>query len=291
MEKKLKLGIPKGSLEKATIELFEKSGWRINVHHRSYFPEIDDQEIECAICRAQEMSRYVEQGVLDCGITGKDWILENNSRVITVADLIYSKVSKRPARWVLAVPADSEIKDLKDLEGKKIATELVNFTKRYFAEKGIQVEVEFSWGATEAKVVQGLADAIVEVTETGTTIKAHGLKIIHELMQTYPQLIANKEAWEDNWKRKKIEQLAVMLQGALRADRLVGLKMNVSKENLEKIVGILPSLNAPTISPLYQTDWFAVETVVSEDKVRELIPKLLEAGAQGIIEYALNKVI
>ncbi len=291
MEKKLKLGIPKGSLEKATIELFEKSGWRINVHHRSYFPEIDDPEIECAICRAQEMSRYVEQGVLDCGITGKDWILENDSKVVTITDLIYSKVSKRPARWVLAVPADSEIKRLEDLEGKKIATELVNFTRRYFAERGIKVKVEFSWGATEAKVVQGLADAIVEVTETGTTIKAHGLKIIHELMQTYPQLIANQKAWEDDWKRKKIEQLAVMLQGALRADRLVGLKMNVSRENLEKIVKILPSLNAPTISPLYQTDWFAVETVVSENKVRELIPKLLEAGAQGIIEYALNKVI
>ncbi|HHI97770.1 MAG TPA: ATP phosphoribosyltransferase [Thermodesulfatator atlanticus] len=291
MEKKLKLGIPKGSLEKATIELFEKSGWRINVHHRSYFPEIDDPEIECAICRAQEMSRYVEQGVLDCGITGKDWILENDSKVVTVTDLIYSKVSKRPARWVLAVPADSDIKELKDLNGKKIATELVNFTKRYFSERGIQVEVEFSWGATEAKVVQGLADAIVEVTETGTTIRAHGLKIIHELMQTYPQLIANEKAWQDEWKRKKIEQLAVMLKGALRADRLVGLKMNVAKENLEKIVKILPSLNAPTISPLYQSDWFAVETVVSEDQVRELIPKLLEAGAQGIIEYALNKVI
>ena len=291
MERKLKLGIPKGSLEKATIELFEKSGWRINVHHRSYFPEIDDPEIECAICRAQEMSRYVEQGVLDCGITGKDWILENDSKVVTVTDLIYSKVSKRPARWVLAVPADSSIRTLEDLNGKKIATELVNFTKRYFAERGIQVEVEFSWGATEAKVVQGLADAIVEVTETGTTIRAHGLKIIHELMQTYPQLIANEKAWEDPWKRKKIEQLAVMLKGALRADRLVGLKMNVAKENLEKVVNILPSLNAPTISPLYQSDWFAVETVVSEDTVRELVPKLLSAGAQGIIEYALNKVI
>ncbi len=291
MERRLKLGIPKGSLEKATIELFEKSGWRINVHHRSYFPEIDDPEIECAICRAQEMSRYVEQGILDCGITGKDWILENDSKVVVVTDLIYSKVSKRPARWVLAVRSDSGIEKLEDLQGKKIATELVHFTKRYFAERGIDVQVEFSWGATEAKVVQGLADAIVEVTETGTTIRAHGLKIIHELMQTYPQLIANEKAWSDPWKKKKIEQLAVMLKGALRADRLVGLKMNVSKENLDKVVSILPSLNAPTISPLYQSDWFAVETVVSEDKVRELIPRLLEAGAQGIIEYALNKVI
>ncbi len=290
-ENKLKLGIPKGSLEKATIELFEKSGWRINVHHRSYFPDIDDPEIECAICRAQEMSRYVEQGILDCGITGKDWILENNSKVVTITDLVYSKVSKRPARWVLAVPANSEIKRLEDLEGKKIATELVNFTKRYFKERGINVQVEFSWGATEAKVVQGLADAIVEVTETGSTIRAHGLVIIHELMETYPQLIANEKAWEDPWKRGKIEQLSVMLNGALRAHHLVGLKMNVSKENLDKVVKLLPSLHAPTISPLYQTDWFAVETVVSENKVRELIPKLMAAGAQGIIEYSLNKVI
>ena len=290
-ENKLKLGIPKGSLEKATIELFEKSGWRINVHHRSYFPDIDDPEIECAICRAQEMSRYIEQGILDCGITGKDWILENNSKVVTITDLVYSKVSKRPARWVLAVPANSEIKKLEDLEGKKIATELVNFTKRYFKERGINVQVEFSWGATEAKVVQGLADAIVEVTETGSTIRAHGLVIIHELMETYPQLIANERAWEDPWKRSKIEQLSVMLNGALRAHHLVGLKMNVSKENLDRVVKLLPSLHAPTISPLYQTDWFAVETVVSENKVRELIPKLMAAGAQGIIEYSLNKVI
>ncbi len=290
-ENKLKLGIPKGSLEKATIELFEKSGWHINVHHRSYFPDIDDPEIECAICRAQEMSRYVEQGILDCGITGKDWILENDSKVVTVTDLVYSKVSKRPARWVLAVPANSPIRKLEDLEGKKIATELVNFTKRYFKERGINVQVEFSWGATEAKVVQGLADAIVEVTETGSTIRAHGLVIIKELMETCPRLIANEKAWEDPWKRQKIEQLAVMLKGALRAHHLVGLKMNVSKENLDEIVKILPSLNAPTISPLYQSDWFAVETIVSEDKVRELIPKLLSAGAQGIIEYPLNKVI
>lgn len=290
-ENKLKLGIPKGSLEKATIELFEKSGWRINVHHRSYFPDIDDPEIECAICRAQEMSRYVEQGILDCGITGKDWIMENDSKVVKVTDLVYSKVSKRPARWVLAVPAHSEIRKLEDLEGKKIATELVNFTKRYFKDRGINVQVEFSWGATEAKVVQGLADAIVEVTETGSTIRAHGLVIIKELMETCPQLIANEKAWQDPWKRQKIEQLAVMLQGALRAHHLVGLKMNVSKENLDKVVKILPSLNAPTISPLYQSDWFAVETIVSEDKVRELIPRLLAAGAQGIIEYPLNKVI
>ena len=290
-ERVLKFGIPKGSLEQATIELLEKSGWRVKVHHRSYFPEIDDPEISCAICRAQEMSRYVEAGVLDAGITGKDWILENDSRVVPVADLVYSKVSRRPARWVLAVPADSDIKILEDLQGKKIATELVNFTKRYFAEKGIEVEVEFSWGATEAKVVQGLADAIVEVTETGSTIKAHGLKIIHELLVTNPQLIANEEAWKDPWKRKKIEQLALLLQGALKADRLVGLKMNVSEKDLEKVVAILPSLTAPTISRLYQGGWYAVETVISEKEVRELIPKLLEVGAKGIIEYSLNKVI
>ncbi|QJA05870.1 ATP phosphoribosyltransferase [Thermosulfurimonas marina] len=290
-ERVLKFGIPKGSLEKATIELLEKSGWRVKVHHRSYFPEIDDPEISCAICRAQEMSRYVEAGVLDAGITGKDWILENDSKVVPVADLVYSKVSKRPARWVLAVPADSEIRTLEDLRGKKIATELVNFTRRYFAERGIEVKVEFSWGATEAKVVQGLADAIVEVTETGSTIRAHGLKIIHELLVTHPQLIANEAAWQDPWKRKKIEQLALLLQGALRADRLVGLKMNVSEENLEKVVKLLPSLTAPTIARLYQEGWYAVETVVSEEVVRELVPRLIEAGAQGIIEYALNKVI
>jgi len=290
-ERVLKFGIPKGSLEKATIELLERSGWRVKVHHRSYFPEIDDPEISCAICRAQEMSRYVEAGVLDAGITGKDWILENDSRVVPVADLVYSKVSKRPARWVLAVPADSNIRTLEDLQGKKIATELVNFTRRYFAERGIEVKVEFSWGATEAKVVQGLADAIVEVTETGTTIRAHGLKIIHELLVTHPQLIANEEAWKDPWKRKKIEQLALLLQGALRADRLVGLKMNVAERDLEKVVKLLPSLTAPTIARLYQEGWFAVETVISEDEVRELIPRLIEAGARGIIEYSLNKVI
>ncbi|MBX6422317.1 ATP phosphoribosyltransferase [Thermosulfurimonas sp. F29] len=290
-ERVLKFGIPKGSLEKATIELLERSGWRVKVHHRSYFPEIDDPEISCAICRAQEMSRYVEAGVLDAGITGKDWILENDSRVVPVADLVYSKVSKRPARWVLAVPADSNIRTLEDLQGKKIATELVNFTRRYFAERGIEVKVEFSWGATEAKVVQGLADAIVEVTETGTTIRAHGLKIIHELLVTHPQLIANEEAWKDPWKRKKIEQLALLLQGALRADRLVGLKMNVAEKDLEKVVKLLPSLTAPTIARLYQEGWFAVETVISEDEVRELIPRLIEAGARGIIEYSLNKVI
>ena len=288
---RLKLGIPKGSLEKATIELFAKSGWRIDVHHRSYFPDIDDDEIECSICRAQEMSRYVEQGTLDVGITGKDWILENESDVVVVCDLVYSKVSKRPARWVLAVPGDSGIEKVEDLEGKKVATELVNYTKRYFREKGVNVQVEFSWGATEAKVVSGLCDAIVEVTETGSTIRAHGLKIIEELMESNPRLIANREAIRDPWKSAKIEQIAMLLQGALEAHRLVGLKMNCPKASLKEVVGLLPSLNAPTVSPLYDENWCSVETVVDEKEVRDLIPKLKARGAEGIIEYALNKVL
>jgi ATP phosphoribosyltransferase len=288
---RLKFGIPKGSLEKATIELLGKSGWRIDVHHRSYFPDIDDNEIECSICRAQEMSRYVDNGTLDVGITGLDWIMENESDVVEVADLVYSKVSKRPARWVLAVPADSECRKVEDLEGKKIATELVNYSRRYFREHGVNVDVEFSWGATEAKVVAGLADAIVEVTETGSTIRAHGLVIIDELMESNPKLIANRTAWQDPWKRKKIEQISVLMQGALRAHRLVGLKMNVPAGEVEKVVALLPSLNAPTVSPLYQQEWFSVETGINETEVRELVPRLQEAGAQGIIEYALNKVL
>ena len=287
----LKLGIPKGSLEKATIELFAKSGWRIDVHHRSYFPSIDDPSITCSICRAQEMSRYVEQEILDVGITGHDWILENDSDIVVVADLIYSKVSKRPARWVLAVPAESPCRSAKDLEGKKIATELVNFSKRYFSERGINVSIEFSWGATEGKIASRLADAIIEVTETGSTIKAHGLVIIEELMESNPQLIANRHAWEDPWKREKIEQISMLLQSALRADRLVVLKMNVPKEKLEAVVDILPSLNAPTVSMLYKQEWCSVETVINEAEVRELIPRLMAAGAQGIIEHSLNKVL
>jgi len=290
-DKKLKLGIPKGSLEKATIDLFAKSGWNIKINGRSYFPEIDDDEIICTICRAQEMSRYIEQGILDAGLTGLDWILENNSEVEIVTDLVYSKVSARKARWVLAVPSDSNIKELKDLEGKKIATELVNFTRRYFEEKGIRVKVEFSWGATEAKVVSGLADAVVEVTETGSTLRAHGLKVIHELMETNTQLIMNKQAWQDEWKKNKVMEMATLLKGALRADRLVGLKMNVKQENVQKIVEILPSLTAPTVANLYQTDWLSVESIVSQAQVRELIPELLKRGAEGIIEYSLNKVI
>lgn len=289
--KQLKFGIPKGSLEKATIELLAKSGWRVSLNSRSYFPEIDDEDIECHICRAQEMSRYVENGTLDAGLTGKDWVLENDSQITVVDDLVYSKVSKRPTRWVLAVPASSPIRKLEDLAGKKIATELVNFTKRYFAERNIPVQVEFSWGATEAKVVSGLADAIVEVTETGSTIKAHGLHIIQELMQSNTQLIANTKAWADQWKKEKIQQIALLLKGALRAYKMVGLKMNVPEEKLEGVIPLLPSLNAPTIAHLYQSQWYSVETVVEEKRVRELIPKLLKAGAEGIIEYSLNKVI
>jgi ATP phosphoribosyltransferase len=291
MSRKLKLGIPKGSLQNATIALFKRSGWKINVNGRSYFPEINDDSIECAICRAQEMSRYVENGTLDAGLTGKDWIAEYSSDVRVVADLVYSKVSARPARWVLAVPYDSPINKPEDLQGKKVATELVEFTKRYFAEKGIDVAIEFSWGATEAKVVSGLADAIVEVTETESTIKAHGLRIIKELMQTNTQLIANHNAWEDAFKREKIEQMALLLKGALLGEKLVGLKMNVPESKIENIVSLLPSLNAPTVAPLYQSKWFSVETVVDSDVVRDLIPNLLKTGAEGIIEYPLNKVV
>jgi len=287
----LKLGIPKGSLQSATIALFKRSGWKIDVNGRSYFPEIDDERIECAICRAQEMSRYVENGTLDAGLTGKDWIAENDSDIHVIADLVYSKVSSRIARWVVAVPYDSPARCIEDLRGKKIATELTNYTAKYFSDKNIDVSVEFSWGATEAKVVSGLADAIVEVTETGSTIKAHGLRIIHEMMQTNTQLIANHSAWENAGKRQKLEQIALLLKGALLGERLVGLKMNVPEGCLEAIVSLLPSLNAPTVSPLYQSNWFSVETVVGTDIVRDLIPRLLIEGAEGIIEYPLNKVV
>ncbi len=291
MKNKLKLGLPKGSLQNATIALFKRCGWRINVNGRSYFPEINDDTIECAICRAQEMSCYVESGTLDAGLTGKDWIAENSSDVYVVEDLVYSKVSARPARWVLAVPYDSQIDKLEDLEGKKIATELVEFTKNYFSQRNIDVDVEFSWGATEGKVVSGLADAIVEVTETGSTIKAHGLRIIHELMQTNTQLIANHQAWSNSGKREKVEQIALLLKGALLGEKLVGLKMNVPEKQMEKVVSMLPSLNAPTVAHLYQTDWFSVETVVNSNIVRDLIPQLLKNGVEGIIEYPLNKVV
>ncbi len=291
MNRVLKFGIPKGSLEKATIDLFQKAGWMIKVSTRNYFPSIDDPQLSCALIRAQEISRYVEEGVLDAAITGKDWILENDSAVVEVAELVYAKESLRPVKWVLVVTESSPIRQLEDLQGKKIATELVSFTRRFFAEKGIQVKVEFSWGTTEAKVVEGLVDAIVDVTETGSTIRAHGLRIVHELMQSTPRLIANKESWEDPWKKEKIQQIAILLKAALGADRMVGLKMNVPHKYLEDVVAVLPCLNAPTIASLYQKDWYSVEVVVKEEVVRELIPLLLKKGAEGIIEYNLNKVI
>ena len=289
--KQLKLGIPKGSLEKATIDLFGKAGWRIKLSSRNYFPEVDDPELSCSICRPQEMSRYIEDGILDAGITGKDWTLENESDVVVVDDLIYSKVSRKPTRWVIAVPGDSDIQSLEDLEGKKIATELVGYSTRFFAEKKINVDIEFSWGATEAKVVSGLADAIVEVTETESTIRAHGLRIIYELMTSNTQFVASKVAWEDPWRQKKIKNIAMLLQGALKADKIVGVKMNVPEERLQAIIDLLPSLNAPTVAHLYQTNWYSVETVIAGNVIRDLVPRLLDEGAEGIIEYALNKII
>ena len=287
----LKLGIPKGSLQNSTIELFRRSGWKINVTGRSYFPDINDDTLSCALCRAQEMSINVESGILDAGLTGLDWIAENNSDIHVVTDLVYSKVSTRPARWVIAVAYDSPVQTIKDLEGKTISTEMMKYTQRFFAEKGINVNVKFSWGATEAKVVSGLADAIVEITETESTIKAHGLRIIHEMMQTNTQLIANHDAWKIPEKREKIEQIALLLKGALLAGNMVGLKMNVPNTELEKIVSLLPSLHAPTVASLYQSDWFSVETVVNSDTVRDLIPNLMKHGAEGIVEYPLNKVV
>lgn len=293
----LKLGLPKGSLQSATIELFRKSGWKISGIDRSYFPSVDDKSLRCSIVRAQEMSRYVESGTLDAGVTGKDWIQENDSDVHMVAELVYAKASFRPVRWVLAVPQDSSVKRIEDLKGKKIATEMVNFTRRYFEQRNIPVEVEFSWGATEAKAAEGLVDAVIEVTETGSTIRAHGLRIVTEILESSPQLIANKGAWKDDWKREKIEQIQLLLQGALAAESKVGIKMNVAEKDLDKIIQLIPSLTAPTIATLYQTPalrgvkWFSVESVIAEEVVRDLIPKLIESGAVGIIEYPLNKVI
>ncbi len=290
MNKQLKLGIPKGSLESATIELFQKAGWKISVSSRNYFPVIDDPEIVCSLVRAQEMARYIENGVLDLGLTGLDWILENEADVEIISDLVYSKVSTRPARWVLAVPEDSSIESIRDCAGKTISTELVNFTKKYFRDRNIPVQVEFSWGATEAKVVEGLVDAIVEVTETGSTIKAHGLKIIESLLETNTKLVANRQSCVDGWKKGKILQISQLLRGALNAEKMVGLKMNVPMSELEKVVAIIPSLTSPTIAQLYRSDWMSVETVIEEAIAREVVPRLIEAGADGIIEYSLNKV-
>jgi ATP phosphoribosyltransferase len=296
-DKELKLGIPKGSLEVMTIELFRKSGWKISTTSRSYFPSIDDETLRCSLARPQEMSRYVEMGTLDVAITGKDWTIENGSDIQVVCEMVYSKTSFKPTRWVLAVPQDSPVMKIEQLKGKRISSEMVNFTKRYFAERAIPVEVEFSWGATEAKAAEGLVDAIVEVTETGSTIRAHGLKIIHELMESCPVLIANKQAWQDPWKRQKIEQIRLLLQGALSAENKVGIKLNVSEADLENVVGLIPSITAPTVAPLHPSPnlkgvkWFSVESVLDEAKVRDLIPKLIQNGAVGIIEYPLNKVI
>jgi ATP phosphoribosyltransferase len=291
MRQPLKLGIPKGSLEEATLALFAKSGWKISMRARNYFPEVNDDELSLRLCRPQEIPRYVADGVLDAGLTGKDWVMENQAEVEVVADLIYSKASNRPARWVLAVAGDSPYRKPEDLAGRRVSTEIIGLTGRYFAARNIEVKVEYSWGATEAKVVEGLADAIVEVTETETTIRAHGLRIIDEVLVTNTQLIAHPASWADPERRGKLKQINLLLQGALRAESLVGLKMNVSTPNLQAVISLLPALHSPTVSGLRDSDWHALETVVSVQVVRDLIPRLVEAGAEGIIEYPLNKVI
>lgn len=287
----LKLGIPKGSLETATIELFADAGWAISTRSRNYFPSIDDDELSCALVRSQEMGPYVAGGSLDAGLTGLDWVMETEADVETICDLVYSKASDRVARWVLIVPQDSGITKVEDLDGGKIATELVGFTRRHLAERGVKAEVEFSWGATEAKVVQGLADAAVEITETGSTIRAHGLRIVSEVLQTHTILIANKAALADPWKKVKIDQMAMLLTSALTARGKVLLKLNAPADNVEAIVKLLPSLNGPTVSHLYKTDWLAVETVVERDQVRTLVPKLSAAGAEGILELPIQKIV
>lgn len=289
----IKLGVPKGSLEEATINLFERAGWKIRKHTRNYFPDINDPEISASLCRVQEISDYISAGILDLGIVGLDWLheVEHDKDVQIVSELTYSKTSNRPCRWVLAVGGDSPYQKPQDLAGKRIATELQGLTRKYFAGLGIDVDIFYSWGATEAKVVEGLADGIVEVTETGTTIRAHGLRIIDEVMCSYPVLIANRAAWADPRKRAKIDQINLLLQGALRAENLVAIKMNAPADHLDAILGMLPSLNSPTVSPLQDQQWLSVETVVNIDVVRDLIPKLRQVGAEGIIEYALNKVI
>jgi ATP phosphoribosyltransferase len=287
---KLKLGIPKGSLQDATIALFARAGWNIYASGRSYFPSIDDAEIECMLVRAQEMARYVEHGALDAGLTGNDWVLENQSDVQRVGSLTYSKQSRTPVRWVLAVPEDSPYNKPEDLAGKTIATELVEFTKRYFAERNIPVTVEFSWGATEVKPPM-LADAIVEVTETGSSLRANRLRIIETLMESETQLIANKKAWSDPWKRSKIETLALMLKGAMAAQNQVGLMLNVEKKNLDDILNVLPALNSPTVSHLRDENWVAVNTILEQSVVRDVIPRLKAAGGTGIVEYPLSKVV
>ncbi|MBU0467853.1 MAG: ATP phosphoribosyltransferase [Candidatus Omnitrophica bacterium] len=289
--RKLKLGLPKGSLQDATIKVFEKAGFKIYVSGRSYFPTIDDAEIEPVLLRAQEMSRYVEEKALDCGITGADWVLENGSKVVSLADLVYAKQSAVKVRWVLAVPEKSPIKTVKDLQGKKIATEVVNVTKKYLKKNNVKAEVEFSWGATEAKVADGLVDAVVELTETGSSLRAHKLRIVSTICESTTQFIANNESIKDPWKKAKMDQIVMLLEGAIIAGHMVGLKMNVEEKNFDKIRKILPSLKEPTISALSREDWIAVETVIEEGTARIIIPQLKKAGAQGIVEYPLNKVI
>ena len=288
--KKIKLGLPKGSLENATVDLFRRAGFQITISSRSYFPAIDDPEIECMLIRAQEMARYVEDGVLDAGLTGYDWVMETGSTVETVAELVYSKQSTRKVRWVLAVPENSTIHSVKDLEGKIISTELVNFTRRYLAKHGVTAKVEFSWGATEVKPPY-LADAIVEVTETGSSLRANKLRIVEELLESNTQLVANVNSWQDPWKRRKLEDLKMLLEGAMAALGKVGLMLNVEEENLDRVLAVLPSLKNPTVSRLSRGNWLAVNTILEEITVRQIIPRLKEAGAQGIVEYPLNKIV
>lgn len=290
MANKLRLGIPKGSLQDSTIALFKRAGWNIYADGRSYFPSIDDSEIECMLIRAQEMARYVDHGVLDAGLTGIDWVVESGLDVTSVTSLTYAKQSRRKVRWVLAVPESSGFEKAEDLEGKIIATELVEVSKRYFAERGVNVKVEFSWGATEVKPPR-LADAIVEVTETGSSLKANHLKIIDTVMESETHMIASKAALADEWKREKIESIAVMLRGAIDAQSQVGLMLNVQKANLDAVLAVLPALNSPTISHLSDPDWVAVNTIVEERTAREVIPRLKAASATGIVEYPLNKVV
>ncbi|HKX60352.1 MAG TPA: ATP phosphoribosyltransferase [Verrucomicrobiae bacterium] len=288
--KTLRFGLPKGSLQEATLEKMAKAGFNISVSSRSYIPYVDDEEMEVRLIRAQEISRYVEHGYLDCGITGHDWVVENGSDVREVGEFQFSKVSRKPTRWVLAVPEHSPIKSVKDLEGKRIATEVINITKKYLRQHGVSAEVEFSWGATEVKAHE-LVDAIVEVTETGSSLRANKLRIVDELLSSTPRLIANHSAWKDKWKRHKIETLALLLRGALEAESKVGLKMNIQEKHVARLLKRLPALRRPTIANLSQKGWVAVETIIDEHIVRELIPQLKAAGAEGIIEYPLNKVV
>jgi len=287
---RLKIALPKGSLQESTYRLFERAGWKISATSRSYFPRIDDQELEAVLIRAQEIARYVQDGVMDCGLTGRDWVEENDADVVEVAALVYGKLENHALRWVVAVPNDSPITSVQDLQGKRIATELVSTTKKYLARNGVEAHVEFSWGATEAKCPE-LADAIVEITETGSSLRANNLRIMTDVIESVTVLVANKSTWEDPWKRRKIEQLALLLQGALRAEGKVGLKMNVAADHVKRVLSLLPAMKGPTISKLTDETWVAVETVIDEKTVREILPQLKAAGAQDIIEYPLNKVI